>query len=268
MNLYVEVKGKGFPILCLHGHPGSSQSLSVFTNHLSQRWQTITPDLRGYGRSRQDGNFQMEDHLTDLNKLLDSLNIDSCLLLGWSLGGILALELAIQDPQRFRGLILIASAARPWSNHPPVTWQDLAYTGIAGTLNYFKPGWKWNIKTFGTRSLFRYLLQQQTSSAYQYLAKEGVSAYLQTSAPANRALSQSLKAGYNRLPDLSQIDIPCLVLAGAEDRHITSQSSQETAQNLKQCHWKCYPQTAHLFPWEIPHQVLSDIDTWLSSLSS
>jgi len=263
MNLNVEIKGKGYPILCLHGHPGSGKSLSVFTNHLSQRYQTIAPDLRGYGKSRPQGNFVMQDHLIDLKELLDGLKIDRCLLLGWSLGGILALELALGDPQRFSGLILIASAARPRGNHPPVSWQDLLYTGVAGITNYVRPGWQWNIDVFGRRSLFRYLVHQQTPLAYQYIASDGVAAYLQTSAAAQRALSNALKTGYNRLENLDKIEIPSLVLAGAEDRHITALSSRETAQYLKNSHWHCYPNTAHLFPWEIPDRVLKDIDIWL-----
>ncbi len=48
-----------------------------------------------------------------------------------------------------------------------------------------------------------------------------------------------------------------------QDRHITADASRETAENLKNCQWLCYPNTAHLFPWEIPHQLLSDIDCWL-----
>ena len=264
MDLTVEVKGKGFPLLCLHGHPGSGRSLSVFTNHLSQRFTTLAPDLRGYGKSRFRSNFQMDDHLLDLKTLLDQYQIDRCLLLGWSLGGILALELALRYPQRFRGLILIASAAYPRSSHPKVNWQDLVYTGIAAMLNGIKPGWQWNIDVFGKRSLFRYLLQQHSPLAYHYLACEGAPAYFQTSNSAHKALSQALKTGYNRLDDLGEIDIPCLVLAGCEDRHITSHSSKETAQHLKDCQWKCYPNTAHLLPWEIPTQILKDIDIWIN----
>jgi len=62
---------------------------------------------------------------------------------------------------------------------------------------------------------------------------------------------------------LPQIQCPCLVLAGAGDRHITAQASRETAERLPHAAWHCYPDTAHLFPWEIPDQVLADIDRWL-----
>ncbi|OCR00652.1 alpha/beta hydrolase [Oscillatoriales cyanobacterium USR001] len=265
-QLNVSIKGQGFPILCLHGHPGSSQCMSVFTDRLSQRYQTLAPDLRGYGSSRATKNFDMKDHLTDLEALLDKFQINQFSILGWSLGGILALELALRYPQRVTGLILIATAAKPRGNHPSIAWNDYLYTGLAGIINWSIPSWQWNIDTFGKRSLFRYLIQQHTATAYKYLASAAAPAYLQTSRFATNALNQALKAGYNRLADLSQIHCPCLVLAGKSDCHITSESSLETAHHLKNAQWQCYPNTAHLFPWEIPDQVGSDIDRWIDNL--
>ncbi len=263
MHLNVKIQGKGFPILCLHGHPGSALSMSVFTDHLSQRFQTIAPDLRGYGKSRIKENFVMTDHLRDLEELLDRLQISKCLILGWSLGGIVGIELALKKPERVTGLILVATAAKPRSNHPPITLQDNLFTGIAALLNYVKPGWEWNIETFGKKSLFRYLIDRHTPSTYRYIAKYAVSAYLQTSSFATWALNQAIRADRNRIPDLHQIRSPSLILAGAADRHIMAQSSLETSKHLQDCSYKCYPQTAHLFPWEIPTQVLGDIDDWL-----
>ena len=262
-KLNVHIQGQGFPILGLHGHPGCGRNLSVFTNHLSKRYKTFAPDLRGYGKSRFHGNFEMHDHLADLEALLDRFQIEKCLLLGWSLGGILAMEMALRLPQRITGLILVATAARPYGNHPPITWQDNLYTGVAALLNCIKPSWQWNIETFGKRSLFRYLIQQHTPTAYNYIAEEAVPAYWQTSSTATRALYTALRSGYNRLTDIEQINCPSLVLAGAQDRHITAGSSLETARHIKNSQWQCYPNTAHLFPWEIPQQVLSDIDRWL-----
>ena len=122
MDLNTEIKGQGYPILCLHGHPGSSASMSVFTNYLAQEYLTIAPDLRGYGKSKYKQDFVMEDHLKDIQELLDKHNIDRCLLLGWSLGGIIATELALLMPDRFSGMILVATAAKPLGIRTSNTW--------------------------------------------------------------------------------------------------------------------------------------------------
>ncbi len=209
--------------------------------------------------------FELTAHLEDLEGLLNDLRIDRCLVLGWSLGGIVALELALRCPERVEGLILVGTAARPRGKHPPVTVMDYVYTGIAALLNQVKPGWSWNIEWFGRRSLFRYLIGQPTPQAYHYLAQEGVKAYWCTSRSAHRALNRAIARGYNRLGDLDKISCPVLGLAGEWDCHITADSSWETVQHLSRGQWRCYPQTAHLFPWEVSDQVLADIDYWLES---
>jgi pimeloyl-ACP methyl ester carboxylesterase len=238
--------------------------MNVFTEQLSQQFQTIAPDLRGYGRSQTRAPFSMAVHLDDLTALLDDLKVQECLVLGWSLGGIVAMELALAMPHRITGLMLLGTAARPRGSHPPITWQDNALTAIASIINRLAPGQSWHIDAVGKRSLYRYLLQQHTSFAYERLANEAFSAFWQTSKPAQTALTQALRAGYNRLPDIAHINVPTLVLCGECDRHITAQSSQETAHVLPYSTLKTYPSTAHLFPWEIPQQVLSDIEAWLT----
>ncbi len=263
MDLNTEIKGQGYPILCLHGHPGSSASMSVFTDYLAQEYLTIAPDLRGYGKSRYERDFVMEDHLQDIIALLDKHSIDRCLLLGWSLGGIIAMELALLMPHRFSGMVLIATAAQPLGIRTSNTWQDQLFTGIGGIINLIKPGWQWNIDTFGKRSLFRFLIENHSPESYSYLAKEGTPAYFQTSKAATNALFNAIRKGYNRLEDLHRIDFPCLMLSGECDRNITAYSSQKTSEYLPNCYYINYPQVAHLFPWEIPDKVLQDIQKWL-----
>jgi pimeloyl-ACP methyl ester carboxylesterase len=263
MKLHCQQQGSGFPILCLHGHPGSANAMGVFTAGLCDRYRTLAPDLRGYGRSRTRSPFELEDSLTDLVELLNVQGIERCLVLGWSLGGILAIELALRHPGRVAGLVLIATAARPVGAHPPTTWVELVNTGLGSILNAIAPGNRLVRERLGPRSLYRYLLRQHTPHAYNRLAKEGFWAFLGTSPLAHRALNRALARRYNRLPDLGAIEVPCLVLCGAEDCHITAAASLETAAHLPSAESHCYPNTAHLLPWEIPDQLLTHIDDWL-----
>jgi len=263
-RLNTRIQGKGFPILCLHGHPGSGKTMSVFTERLSQQYQTIAPDLRGYGKSSTSKPFAMTEHLTDLLHLMDAQSIESCVVLGWSLGGILAMELALAAPHRVAGLVLLATAAHPRGAHPPIAWQDNAMTAIAALANQVWVGAPWLIEKFGKRSLFRYLVKQHTPQVYQRLATEGVEAYLNTSTSATDALQTALSQGYNNLSAVQSITCPVLVLAAEDDVHITAASSLETASQFSNCQIRCYPDTAHLFPWEISEQVLNDIESWLA----
>ena len=267
MRLSTQVDGPagGMPVLCLHGHPGSGEAMDVFTGPLAALgFRTYAPDLRGYGRSRTAYPFSMTSHLDDLDELLARYRVDECLVLGWSLGGILAMEMALRRPELARGLVLVGTAARPVGSHPPISLKDNVLTGVAGGLNWVWPGVGLAV-ALGKRSLFQYLIRQHTQTAYRYLARRGAPAYLRTSRYAERALFAAIRAGYNRVPDLKGLEIPSLVLCGECDRHITAEASLETARALPDCEAHCYPDTAHLFPWEIPERVNSDICDWLIS---
>ncbi|MEM8501846.1 MAG: alpha/beta hydrolase [Cyanobacteria bacterium P01_D01_bin.1] len=266
MRLHTEIQGAitGYPALCLHGHPGSSAAMSVFTDALTALgFRTYAPDLRGYGQSKATHPFQMMQHLDDLEELLARYGIRQCLVLGWSLGGILAMELALRRADVVQGLVLVGTAARPRGSHPPITLADNVMTGMAGLVNYALPGWDGAI-ALGKQSLLRYLVCNHTPEAYTYIAREGAPAVLRTSHHATKALNKEIQAGYDRLQDLEELQIPALMLCGECDRHITAKSSLETARTLPNCESRCYPNTAHLFPWEIPARMTADIQDWLS----
>ncbi len=276
-----------FKVLCLHGHPGNSKAMQMFAKHFQNRGiDAIAPDLRGYGNCKAISTFTMLDHIQDLWELLvsdsnaeqqDSKDTEY-LILGWSLGGILAIELALRAIElqqsmfktsptpKIVGLVLIATAAKPRSSLPPVAWWEYVNLAIAVILHWllskFSPEQHWHIDWFGKRSPIKYLIQQHTKEAYDRISTTGAKAYLQTSRYAQMALIQALRQGYDRTQDLGKIQIPCLAIAADQDRHITAESTAETAKLLPNCEFICYPNTAHLLPWEIGDRLLSDIDSW------
>ena len=287
------ISDRQLKVLCLHGHPGNSEAMQIFVQHFQSRGtSTIAPDLRGYGNCKADSAFTMLDHIQDLENLLindlandrrSQLDNTEYVILGWSLGGILAIELALRaiDKQwgsssnlaqnsaikpRIAGLILIATAAKPRSNLPQIAWWEYVNLAIAVVFQLLIPRQRWFVEWFGKRSLIKYLIQQHSQVAYEQIATTGAKAYLQTSRYAHRALAQALKQGYDRTSDLTKIQIPCLAIAAAQDRHITAASTAETAKLLPNCEFICYPDTAHLLPWEIGDRLLADIDAWVQRL--
>lgn len=204
MQLHTEVSGpdSGYPVLCLHGHPGSGAAMEVFAAPLAAMgFRVYAPDLRGYGRSRTKYPFEMTRHLDDLEALLTRYSIEQCLVVGWSLGGILTMELALRRPEVVRGMVLVGTAARPRGSHPPISLMDNVMTGLAGLVNWVMPGGRGAI-ALGKKSLFRYLICNHTPAAYRYLAAEGAPAVIKMSRHADAALSRAIRAGYNRVPDL------------------------------------------------------------------
>lgn len=113
VRYHLQESGTGEALLLLHGFTGSSESWRRFLPAWSQRYRTIAVDLLGHGKTEaptDPARYRMEQAAADLTALLDALEIDSAHVLGYSMGGRLALSLAMSAPQRVRSLILESSS--------------------------------------------------------------------------------------------------------------------------------------------------------------
>jgi 2-succinyl-6-hydroxy-2,4-cyclohexadiene-1-carboxylate synthase len=109
VSLEAEWRGEGPPLVLLHGYTGSSSTWSPFLGAFGSARAVITVDLLGHGSSDSPpdpGRYRVERCVEDLTALVDHLGIDSFDLLGYSMGGRVALHLALALGNRVRGLIL------------------------------------------------------------------------------------------------------------------------------------------------------------------
>lgn len=109
ITLHYERAGSGPPLLLLHGFTGSAGEWADLTPHVAPVRDVIAVDLIGHGRSSAPADparYSIEACLVDLLALLDALGIERADVLGYSMGGRVALQLAAAAPARVRSLIL------------------------------------------------------------------------------------------------------------------------------------------------------------------
>jgi pimeloyl-ACP methyl ester carboxylesterase len=121
LSLHYEEHGSGDPLILLHGGIGTGEMFGAIMPGLSAGRRVITVDLQGHGGTADvDRPLRPELMADDIAALLDHLGLEQVDLMGYSLGGVVALRTAIQHPARIRRLVLVAVAFRRDGSHPEV----------------------------------------------------------------------------------------------------------------------------------------------------
>jgi pimeloyl-ACP methyl ester carboxylesterase len=120
LSLYYEEHGTGEPLVLLHGGFGSVEMFAGVLPALAAQRHVIAVDLQGHGRTADvDRPFRVETMADDVAGLIEQLG-GAADVMGYSLGGHVALRLAIQHPERVRNLVVVSIACRRDGNHPEV----------------------------------------------------------------------------------------------------------------------------------------------------
>jgi pimeloyl-ACP methyl ester carboxylesterase len=128
IDLYHEVHGTGRPLVVLHGGIMNAEtSFGPMIPTLSKAHQVIAVDLQGHGHTADsDRPLSLANLAADVVGLLDHLGIDRADLFGFSLGSLVATEMAVTCPGRVGRLVLASGHIRPDGYHPEI--QDPAQT--------------------------------------------------------------------------------------------------------------------------------------------
>lgn len=249
MNFFDSAQPTNNIILLLHGLGADGQSWKFQISEFNKAgWRTIVPDIPGFGKSTEtDHHWSFRKVTGELVDLLHDLNIDRFSVMGISMGGALALHIALDYPKSIRSLVLVNSFAR------------------------FKPQGPNEIKYFIKRG-FQVITKSPANQASlvanrifpnpdQEFFRQTLISNIQHSNKKIYRLAMLEIARMNRVAELKNIAIPTLVVSGGNDTTIPLPSQQELADNIPSSLHKIIPNGGHAVNvdhWEEFNRVVLD----------
>jgi len=111
LEMYYEIHGAGKPLIVIHGAYMTIESMGAIIPRLAESRQVIAVELQGHGRTADiaDRPLRFEALAEDIDALMAHLNIETADIFGFSLGGGVALQVALRHPERVNKLILVSS---------------------------------------------------------------------------------------------------------------------------------------------------------------
>ncbi|MFM7854369.1 MAG: alpha/beta fold hydrolase [Flammeovirgaceae bacterium] len=117
MNLFFRKSGQGQPLLILHGLFGSSDNWYSLSKVFAEQYTVYTLDQRNHGQSPHSDAFDYKILAQDLENFLLEQNIENPIVIGHSMGGKTAMNLAIKNPSLIEKLIVVDIAPKPYPIH-------------------------------------------------------------------------------------------------------------------------------------------------------
>src|SRR5207245_11187853 len=125
INLYHETHGSGRPLILLHGGLMSGETFGPVLPLLAERHQVIAVDLQGHGRTADiDRPIDVRLMAGDIAALIDHLRLTMPDVVGYSLGGGVALHTAARYPTKVRRLVMVSANLRPHAIYPAMRLQQ------------------------------------------------------------------------------------------------------------------------------------------------
>jgi pimeloyl-ACP methyl ester carboxylesterase len=242
VHTHVFKKGEGHPLLWLHGANGNPKWNS-FLESLSQNYTVYAPEHPGFGRSSRPVWFKdFEDMVYHYRAFLDYFEIEKAMVIGQSLGGWIAAELAVSQTHRVEKLILTAAAG---------LWKE----GYSKVDTFVLSDQKIMEKLVFDKALAARMLDQLQSEEVQQLSMKNRLAY------ARLAFDKFFNPKFERI--LSFINIPTMVIWGEKDEIISPNYAQLYAQYIPETRLRIIPECGHLPYLEKEAEYLSMIHEFL-----
>ena len=255
INIYYEVHGSGEPLLLIEGLGYSSWMWYKQVPVLSKSHKVIIFDNRGAGNTdKPDSEYTVELMAEDAAGLLNELGIESAHVLGVSLGGYIAQELAITRPEMVKNLVLVSTNSGPGK---PITGKSPFLNGFL-RLWGFMPAAGTSLRspvrleyTMSEAERMRYSLSLAFSEEYFNNHSEEIDRIIEwrlENPQPEYAWRRQLMAGigYDSRPGAGEIRSRTLLINGAQDRIVSPESALELSKRIPDSTLVILEGTGHL----------------------
>ena len=250
-NIYYEVTGEGEPLLFIHGLVSTSAMWELQVPVFSTRYKVIAFDIRGFGQSdKPHGPYSIGMFAADTAELMKSLGLNSAHIVGLSLGGMVAFQLAIDAPEMCKSLVIVNSWAetRTFKTRSRLLMQ----TAIGQLMGLRRTG------HYMSRRMFPKVEQEPLRQMWvERLA-----------ANDKRAVRSALRAatGWSVMDKLNMIACPTLVIAADEDLSPLS-LKKKYLRRIPNAELVVISDSRHCTPMDQPEEFNAALMGFLSSQS-
>jgi pimeloyl-ACP methyl ester carboxylesterase len=249
-----ERRGDGPALLLLAGLASRARLWGELPRLLSERFTVLAPDNRGVGGSRGGGPFTLEGSADDAALVIDDAGLGGAGVVGVSMGGLIACQLAVRHPAAVHRLVVASCGARLTPSHRRVLrFFELAFTRLAPAE--------------AAEAFMAFAFASTFGDAYPGFVDQA--AKLWSIDPEDRAgaLAQleHLKAGWDMRRELAGVTCPTLVLAGELDPLAPAAATRELAAAIPEARYREVPRAAHSVLAEGGAAILHEVVEFLST---
>jgi pimeloyl-ACP methyl ester carboxylesterase len=249
--VHVEQAGRGEPVVLIHGFGASTYAWRKVMPGLAASFHVIALDLNGFGYTERPRTFEpytREGQAALILGVLDALGIEKAHFIGHSYGGGLTLYLAARHPERLRSMVLLDSTSPNYAAYRRNRAASLKpLTGLFLRTVALRPG---SVRRGLQRSFYddSLITPEMVREYYDRLRIEGASnAYYGLTAPTPTRPEVVV---------LDAVQVPALVIYGAEDKLITPESGRKAANHLPHFEFVVMERTGHVPMEERPEELL------------
>ena len=251
-----KIAGEGVQSLFfLHGIGGNRHSFDASLAHFADRFRAVTWDMPGYGGSSLEGPLTWTGLVDALLRLMDALGVERARIVGHSMGGMVAQELAITHPDRVESLVLSATSSSFGSADGSFQEKFLA-ARLAPLDRGLTPA---DIAPETMPAMFKDFPDAAAIAG----AIRGMAAI---PSETYRVALQCLVT-FNRRDDLARIAAPCLLLSGGKDEVAPPKGMARMAEAIPNARHETIPGVGHLANLERPDLFDTAVEGFLDKVA-